>query len=78
MRKEAAYAAGIPLFALASIYVIYAVWDQLIRAEFVSNASFSWFPIVAVVWGCVCIGVGGLLYRAGRRIPLRTVKTPGG
>jgi hypothetical protein len=67
MRKEAAYAAGIPLFALASSYGVYAVWDQLIRAEFIPNTSLFWFPTAAVVWGCVCIGVGGLLYRADKR-----------
>jgi hypothetical protein len=54
MRQEAVYAAAIPLFALGSIYIIYAVWDQLSRAEIVSIASLSWLPTVAVVWGCVC------------------------
>lgn len=67
MRKGAAYAAGIPLVALASSYAVYAVWNQLIRAEFIPNSSLLWFPTVAVVWGCLCIGVGGLLYRADKR-----------
>jgi hypothetical protein len=62
MRKAAAYAAGIPLLALAIISIVWVVWNDLIRADILPNASLSWFTTVAVVWGCLCIAVGGLLY----------------
>ncbi len=63
MLRAIGYAAGTSVIALAGGDLIYAIWDTLIREELVRNSSFTWFPVVAVLWGSVCLGVGGLRYR---------------
>jgi hypothetical protein len=76
MRKAIGYAAGAPMIALAGGYLIYAIWDTLIREELVGNSSFAWFPVVAVLWGCLCLGVGGLLYRRRSQPPMSRSGSP--
>ena len=63
MLRAFGYAIGAPAIAVAGGFLIYAVWDTLILQEIVSNASLAWFPAIAVLWGCLCLGAGGLLYR---------------
>lgn len=56
---------GVLLLAmLIGTYFIYAMWNQLILAEIVRNSSLEWFPIVAVIWGAACLGLGGLMYQS--------------
>lgn len=66
-RRIMAYAAGVPVVAVAGIYLIMALWDRFIRAEIIPNATFEWFPTVAILWGCASIVGGFYLFRAGRR-----------
>jgi hypothetical protein len=63
MLRAIGYAIGTPVTALAGAYLIYAVWDTLIRHDIVPNSSLGWFPALAVLWGCLCLGAGGFLYR---------------
>ena len=55
MKKVAIVIAGAPAAALIGAYLIMAVWDRLIRSELVPNATFAWFPVVAILWGSACI-----------------------
>lgn len=63
MLRAIGYAIGTPTTASAGGFLIYAVWDTLVRQEIVANSTLTLFPVVAVVWGCLCLGAGGLLYR---------------
>jgi hypothetical protein len=63
MLKAIGYVLGTPAIAVAGGYLIFALWDTLIRAEIVPNPSLAWFPLVAVLWGCLCLIVSVLLFR---------------
>ena len=63
MLKAIGYLAGAPTIAVAGGYLIYAVWDTLIRQEVVPNSTLALFPVVAVLLLCLCLGAGVLLYR---------------
>lgn len=63
MLNAIGYIAGTPTIALAGGYLVYAAWDTLIRQEMLPRSSLAWFPLVAVLWGCLCVGAGCLLYR---------------
>jgi len=63
MLKVIGYFIGTPVIALAGAYAIYSGWDTLIRQDSVPDSSFAWFPAIAVLWACVCLGAGGILYR---------------
>ena len=80
MLKAVGYLAGAPTIAVAGGYLVYAVWDTLIRQEVVANSTLTWFPVVAVLWACLCLGAGVLLYRrhSQQHMPRREGDDPAG
>ena len=58
--------------ALIGAFVMFAIWDQLSRAEYVAVSSMAWFPAAAVAWGGICF-VGCLYYY---RVPSARRTTP--
>jgi hypothetical protein len=80
MLKAVGYLAGAPTIAVAGGFLIYAVWDTLIRQGVVPNSTFVLFPVVAVLWACLCLGAGVLLYRrhSQQHMPRREADDPAG
>lgn len=67
MRRVLVLTAGVPLFALGGAYVVFAIWDRLIRSEIVSNGTLSWFPTIAILWGCACIAAGVYFFKSEKK-----------
>ncbi len=63
MVRFVGYATGTVAFAVGSAFLIFVIWNLLIRAEIIANATMEWYPAIAIVWGCLCLGGGALLYR---------------
>jgi len=61
MLRKLGYGVGTIGFAVGSAFVIFLVWNQLIRAEVVANATLEWYPTVAFVWFFLFCGVGWLV-----------------
>lgn len=53
VRRWLFLAAALPVGALGGGYIIFVVWDRLIRSEIIPNATLAWFPTVALIWGCI-------------------------
>ena len=66
MRRFLGYVTGTVAFAVGSAFVVFVVWNRLVRAEIVSNSTLEWFTTVAVIWACLCIGGGALVYRRSK------------
>jgi hypothetical protein len=63
MHDKVGYGIGWVGAALAGAWIIFAVWDTLIRQEIgLAPSSLSWFPLVSVLWAGVCMVVGVLVY----------------
>jgi hypothetical protein len=67
MQAKVGYSIASVTAAVAGAWIIFTVWDTLIRHDIaLAPTSLSWFPLVAALWGFLCLAVGGLLYRRGK------------
>jgi hypothetical protein len=55
MVRAIGYVTGSPIVAIAGAYLIFGVWDTLIRQEIVPGYSLAGFPAIAVRWDAISL-----------------------
>jgi len=46
---------ALPVLALAGAYIIMVIWTHLVLHDYIDNATFAWFPTVAIIWSSFCL-----------------------